>query len=139
MASQSTALGTLAWVSIQNSLKRMKLRGTKQSERASGRLNRWMLGLTCTLYTLDYQVHLCYLQNIGSAPVQTKRTPRPWPFAVVPRLQSAPSSNSLFNAKCTCALKICIQPGVVLHALNPSSWKAEAGESLNPRPAWSIQ
>jgi hypothetical protein len=27
---------------------------------------------------------------------------------------------------------------VVAHAFNPSTWKTEAGRSLNSRPAWSI-
>jgi hypothetical protein len=29
--------------------------------------------------------------------------------------------------------------GVVAHAFNPSTWEAEAGESLSSRPAWSTE
>jgi hypothetical protein len=35
-----------------------------------------------------------------------------------------------------------IQPvgwAVVVHAFNPSTWEAEAGEFLSSRPAWSIK
>jgi hypothetical protein len=31
------------------------------------------------------------------------------------------------------------QPGVVLHAFNPSTWEAEAGGFLSSRPAWSTE
>jgi hypothetical protein len=31
------------------------------------------------------------------------------------------------------------QPGMVVHAFNPSTWKAEAGRSLSSRPAWSTK
>jgi hypothetical protein len=31
------------------------------------------------------------------------------------------------------------QPGVVVHAFNPSSWEAEAGGFLSSRPAWSTE
>jgi hypothetical protein len=30
-------------------------------------------------------------------------------------------------------------PGVVVHAFNPSTWEAEAGEFLSSRPAWSTE
>jgi hypothetical protein len=30
-------------------------------------------------------------------------------------------------------------PGVVVHAFNPSTWEAEAGEFLSLRPAWSTE
>jgi hypothetical protein len=30
-------------------------------------------------------------------------------------------------------------PGVVAHAFNPSTWKAEAGEFLSSRLAWSTE
>jgi major histocompatibility complex class I len=29
--------------------------------------------------------------------------------------------------------------GVVVHAFNPSTWKAEAGKFLSSRPAWSTK
>jgi major histocompatibility complex class I len=29
--------------------------------------------------------------------------------------------------------------GVVVHAFNPSTWEAEAGEFLSSRPAWSTE
>jgi hypothetical protein len=29
-----------------------------------------------------------------------------------------------------------VKPGVVVHAFNPSTWEAEAGEFLSSRPAW---
>jgi hypothetical protein len=32
-----------------------------------------------------------------------------------------------------------IQPGVVAHAFNPSTWEAEAGGFLSSRPAWSTK
>jgi hypothetical protein len=28
------------------------------------------------------------------------------------------------------------EPGVVAHTFNPSTWEAEAGRFLSPRPAW---
>jgi hypothetical protein len=31
------------------------------------------------------------------------------------------------------------QPGTVVHAFNPSTWKAEAGGFLSLRPAWSTK
>jgi hypothetical protein len=31
------------------------------------------------------------------------------------------------------------EPGVVLHAFNPSTWEAEAGGVLSSRPAWSTE
>ena len=31
------------------------------------------------------------------------------------------------------------EPGMVVHAFNPSTWEAEAGEFLSLRPAWSIE
>jgi hypothetical protein len=31
------------------------------------------------------------------------------------------------------------EPGVVVHAFNPSTWQAEAGELLSSRPAWSTE
>jgi hypothetical protein len=35
--------------------------------------------------------------------------------------------------------KILSQPGVVMHAFNPSTWEAEAGGFLSSRPAWSTK
>jgi major histocompatibility complex class I len=32
-----------------------------------------------------------------------------------------------------------IEPGVVAHAFNPSTWEAEAGRFLSSRPAWSTE
>jgi hypothetical protein len=32
-----------------------------------------------------------------------------------------------------------VQPGVVAHAFNPSTWEAEAGRFLSSRPAWSTK
>jgi hypothetical protein len=32
-----------------------------------------------------------------------------------------------------------IQPGVVAHAFNPSTWEAEAGGFLSSKPAWSTE
>jgi hypothetical protein len=32
-----------------------------------------------------------------------------------------------------------IQPGVVAHSFNPSTWEAEAGRFLSSRPAWSTE
>jgi hypothetical protein len=32
-----------------------------------------------------------------------------------------------------------IQPGVVAHAFNPSTWEAEAGKFLSSRPSWSTE
>jgi hypothetical protein len=32
-----------------------------------------------------------------------------------------------------------VQPGVVAHAFNPSTWEAEAGRFLSLRPAWSTK
>ena len=31
------------------------------------------------------------------------------------------------------------EPGVVVHAFNPSTWEAEAGRFLSLRPAWSTK
>jgi hypothetical protein len=31
------------------------------------------------------------------------------------------------------------QPGMVVHAFNPSTWEAEAGGILSSRPAWSTK
>jgi hypothetical protein len=31
------------------------------------------------------------------------------------------------------------EPGVVVHAFNPSTWEADAGRFLSSRPAWSTQ
>jgi hypothetical protein len=36
-------------------------------------------------------------------------------------------------------LKIKKQPGVVVHAFNPSTLEAEAGGFLSSRPAWSTE
>ena len=37
-----------------------------------------------------------------------------------------------------CLLKVLIlEPGVVAHAFNPSTWEAEAGGFQSLRPAWS--
>jgi hypothetical protein len=36
-------------------------------------------------------------------------------------------------------LKSFCEPGVVVHAFNPSTWEAEAGGSLSSRPAWSTK
>ena len=33
----------------------------------------------------------------------------------------------------------CMEPGVVVHAFNPSTWEAEAGGFLSSRPAWSTK
>jgi hypothetical protein len=35
--------------------------------------------------------------------------------------------------------EVIFQPGVVVHAFNPSTWEAEAGEFLSSRPAWSTE
>jgi hypothetical protein len=32
-----------------------------------------------------------------------------------------------------------IQPGMVAHAFNPSTWEAEASGFLSSRPAWSTK
>jgi hypothetical protein len=32
-----------------------------------------------------------------------------------------------------------LEPGVVAHAFNPSTWEAEAGGFLSSRPAWSTK
>jgi hypothetical protein len=32
-----------------------------------------------------------------------------------------------------------LEPGVVLHTFNPSTWEAEAGGFLSSRPAWSTE
>jgi hypothetical protein len=32
-----------------------------------------------------------------------------------------------------------MQPGVVAHTFNPSTWEAEAGGFLSSRPAWSTE
>jgi hypothetical protein len=38
------------------------------------------------------------------------------------------------------ALKVCtLEPGMVTHALNPSTREAEAGGFLSSRPAWSTK
>jgi hypothetical protein len=39
----------------------------------------------------------------------------------------------------TLSSKMKIEPGVVVHAFNPSTWEAEAGRSLSSRPAWSTE
>jgi hypothetical protein len=31
------------------------------------------------------------------------------------------------------------EPGVVVHAFNPSTWEAEVGGFLSSRPAWSTK
>jgi hypothetical protein len=31
------------------------------------------------------------------------------------------------------------EPGVVVHAFNPSTWEAEAGRFLSSKPAWSTE
>jgi hypothetical protein len=36
-------------------------------------------------------------------------------------------------------LKIQMQPGMVTHTFNPSTWEAEAGGFLSSRPAWSTE
>jgi hypothetical protein len=35
--------------------------------------------------------------------------------------------------------KMFLEPGVVVHAFNPSTWEAEAGGFLSSRPAWSTE
>jgi hypothetical protein len=43
-------------------------------------------------------------------------------------------------SKITLLIKIkLLQPGVVAHAFNPSTWEAEAGGFLSSRPAWSTE
>jgi hypothetical protein len=44
----------------------------------------------------------------------------------------------LFMAKANTIIlhKNGLQPGVVAHAFNPSTWEAEAGGFLSLRPAW---
>jgi major histocompatibility complex class I len=37
------------------------------------------------------------------------------------------------------SLKTSAMPGVVVHAVNPSTWEAEAGRFLSLRPAWSTK
>jgi major histocompatibility complex class I len=32
-----------------------------------------------------------------------------------------------------------LEPGMVAHAFNPSTWEAEAGGFLSSRPAWSTK
>jgi major histocompatibility complex class I len=46
--------------------------------------------------------------------------------------------SSQINSLFLFILKI-IPPGVVVHTFNPSTWEAEAGESLSSRPAWSTK
>jgi hypothetical protein len=48
---------------------------------------------------------------------------------------STPSQNlvSFCFSKCN------TEPGVVVHAFNPSTWEAEAGGFLSSRPAWSTK
>jgi major histocompatibility complex class I len=36
-------------------------------------------------------------------------------------------------------IKILLEPGVVAHAFNPSTWEAEAGGFLSSWPAWSTK
>jgi hypothetical protein len=36
-------------------------------------------------------------------------------------------------------LKNIVEPGVVAHAFNPSTWEAETGKFLSSRPAWSTE
>jgi hypothetical protein len=36
-------------------------------------------------------------------------------------------------------IEIDIQPGVMAHAFNPSTWEAEAGGFLSSRPVWSTK
>ena len=36
-------------------------------------------------------------------------------------------------------IKIKIEPDLVAHAFNPSTWEAEAGAFLSSRPAWSTE
>jgi hypothetical protein len=36
-------------------------------------------------------------------------------------------------------IKLKLQPGVVAHAFNPSTWEAEAGGFLSSRPGWSTE
>ena len=44
------------------------------------------------------------------------------------------------NLKGTFALKSAVLlQGMVVHAFNPSTWRAEAGGSLNSKPAWSTE
>ena len=45
---------------------------------------------------------------------------------------SVTSQESLYNFKH-------LDLGMVVHAFNPSTWKAEAGGFLSSRPAWSIE
>jgi hypothetical protein len=39
----------------------------------------------------------------------------------------------------TWCLSYCSEPGMVVHAFNPSTWEAEAGGFLSSRPAWSTE
>jgi hypothetical protein len=34
---------------------------------------------------------------------------------------------------------VCVWPGVMANAFNPSTWEAEAGEFLSLRPVWSTE
>jgi hypothetical protein len=36
-------------------------------------------------------------------------------------------------------IKTTTRLGMVAHAFSPSTWEAEAGEFLSPRPAWSTE
>jgi hypothetical protein len=57
-----------------------------------------------------------------------------------------PAISNLFNYELPVWHDFCIfliirtdysEPGVVVHAFNPSTWEAEAGGFLSLRPAWS--
>jgi hypothetical protein len=46
---------------------------------------------------------------------------------------------SVISAIPSALLRKSVEPGMVAHAFDPSTWEAEAGGFLSSRPAWSTE
>jgi hypothetical protein len=80
------------------------------------------------------KLKMCMIKVLNKH-LQTKKTEKHGTMYGVNRFRKALSSRDLNSHP----LEKYIQPGVVVHAFNPSTWEAEAGGFLSSRPAWSTK
>jgi hypothetical protein len=82
----------------------------------SGPLQECQVLLTLTHFSSPSTWALCFINATGS----TRKPGKEWDSVA-------------------CLKKMAVEPGVVAHAFNPSTWEAEAGGFLSSRPAWSTE